>query len=88
MDIPKQAIEAAEQKVAEEVLKDSALTVLGVAVPVVGVAMLGAKLVGSWFSSEDDGAEEALKAWIETQSSPVSDVEAHGFVNGYRWAKK
>lgn len=88
MDIPKEAIEAAEQKVAEEVLKDSALTVLGVAVPVVGVAMIGAKLVGSWFSSEEDDAEAQFLEWEKTQSLPVSGEEAHGWINGYRWAKK
>ena len=88
MDIPKEVVEAAEEKAIESVAGTAAITTLGVAIPVVGVAMLGAKLVSNWFSSDDDGAEAALKEWIETQSSPVSEVEAHGFINGYRWAKK
>jgi len=33
-------------------------------------------------------AEKALQEWIKTQSLPVSDVEEHGFINGYNWALK
>ena len=33
-------------------------------------------------------AEQALQEWIKTQSLPVSDVEEHGFINGYNWALK
>lgn len=89
MPIPDQVLKVAEEKVAEEVFRDTALTALGVAIPVAGVAILGAKLVGSWFSSDDsDGEQAALKEWIESQPSPVSDTLAHGFISGYRWAKK
>lgn len=31
-------------------------------------------------------ANEALQAWIKTQSLPVSSIEEHGFINGYEWA--
>ena len=30
--------------------------------------------------------EKALKDWVKTQSLPVSNIEEHGFINGYRWA--
>jgi hypothetical protein len=33
-----------------------------------------------------NNAEQALKEWIKTQSLSVSDVEEHGFINGYNWA--
>ena len=33
-------------------------------------------------------AKQALQEWIKTQSLPVSDVEEHGFINGYNWALK
>lgn len=82
-----QIVEAVQQKLAEEAAKKVAMATLGVAVPVVGLAMLGYGALSHLFSGDDD-AEEALKAWVETQSSPVSEVEAHGFINGYRWAKK
>lgn len=88
MEVPKEVVEIAEEKAAEAVLGTSVLTVLGAAIPVVGIAALGAKLVGNWVTSEDDGAEEAFKEWEKTQSLPVSGEEAHGFINGYRWAKK
>ena len=35
-----------------------------------------------------NNAEKALQEWIKTQSLPVSDVEEHGFINGYNWAMK
>jgi hypothetical protein len=35
-----------------------------------------------------NNAEQALQDWIKTQSLPVSDVEEHGFINGYNWALK
>ncbi|CAB4132220.1 hypothetical protein UFOVP139_35 [uncultured Caudovirales phage] len=89
MEVPKEVVEIAEEKAAEAVLGTSVLTVLGAAIPVVGIAALGAKLVSNWVVSEDDdGAEAAFKEWEKTQSLPVSGEEAHGFVNGYRWAKK
>jgi hypothetical protein len=33
-----------------------------------------------------NNAELALQEWLKTQSLPVSDVEEHGFINGYNWA--
>jgi hypothetical protein len=33
-----------------------------------------------------NNAELALQEWIKTQSLPVSNVEEHGFINGYNWA--
>lgn len=33
-------------------------------------------------------AEQALKEWESTESLPVSEVEQHGFINGFRWAIK
>ena len=33
-------------------------------------------------------AEKALEKWIETQFLAVSDIEQHGFIEGYKWAIK
>lgn len=33
-------------------------------------------------------AEQALKEWEKTETFPVSSVEAHGFINGFKWAIK
>lgn len=95
MEAPKEILEVVQsqmtetvvEKVSEGIAGNVAIGVLGAAVPVAGLVMLGGKLV-DWFSSSNDGAEEALKEWEKTQSTPISGEEAHGFVNGYRWAKK
>lgn len=34
------------------------------------------------------GAEQALQDWIATQCLPVSEIEEHGFINGFRWAQE
>ena len=34
----------------------------------------------------DKDAEQALKEWEKTETFPVSSVEAHGFINGFKWA--
>lgn len=81
-------VETVVEQVAENTLGTTTLAVLGTAVPVVGLAVVAGSLLGRLFSSEDDGAEQAFKDWEKTQSLPVSEIEAHGFVNGYRWAKK
>ena len=53
----KEVVEVVVEKVAENTLGATALTVLGTAVPVVGVVALGAKLFGL-FSSDDDKKDE------------------------------
>jgi len=34
----------------------------------------------------DEDAEQAFKEWEKTETFPVSNIEAHGFINGFRWA--
>jgi hypothetical protein len=34
----------------------------------------------------NENAEQALKEWEKTETFPVSSVEAHGFINGFKWA--
>lgn len=36
--------------------------------------------------NSNDLAKKALKEWESTETFPVSDVEAHGFINGFNWA--
>lgn len=53
----KEVVEVVVEQVAENTLGTTALTVLGTAVPVVGVIALGAKLFGL-FSSDDEPKDE------------------------------
>ena len=34
----------------------------------------------------NEDAEQALKEWEKTETFPVGNVEAHGFINGFKWA--
>jgi hypothetical protein len=34
----------------------------------------------------DEDAKQAFKEWEKTETFPVSNIEAHGFINGFRWA--
>ena len=40
-----------------------------------------------YLMSQNNQAEQALKAWEKAETFPVSEVEAHGFINGYNWAQ-